>query len=181
MEESGLGRKLSCSLQDSGPAAPAAKPRQRNALGRELSCSLQDSAGGAAGLAGAVLAGFAARTQGESAGTAGDRRDDRSAISADYLDRPGDTRHRCEACGGVTPASAAPGNQVDCRQAGGDDNWKAGRIAGSSGSGDRSSGGSRSGCVPSIVNASLRAICNTPAKTKTRIWIRSKLAPWRGS
>jgi len=159
--------------------APA-KPLQRNALGRELSCSLQDSAGDAAGLAGADLAGFAARTQGESAGTAGGSRGDRSAISADYPDRPGDTRHRCKACGGDIPAGVAPGNQFDCRQAGGDDNVKAERVAGSSGSGDLSSGGSRSGCVTSIVTAPLRAIRNMPAKTKTRIRIRSKLAPSGG-
>ena len=37
--------------------------------------------------------------------------------------------------------------------------------------------GSGSGCVPSIVNALLRATRNTPVKTKTSIWIRSKLAP----
>ena len=148
---------------------------EESGLERKLSCSLQDSAGDASGLAGADLAGCAARTQGESASTAGDSRDDRSAISADYPDRPGDTRHQCGACGGDILGGAASGNHVDCKQADGDDNGKAETVGGSSDSGDCSSGGSESECEPSIVNASLRTIRNTPAKMKMRIAIRRKL------
>jgi hypothetical protein len=49
-----------------------------------------------------------------------------------YLDR---ARHRCEACGSDIPGGAASGNQIGCKQAGGDDNGKAETVAGRSGSG----------------------------------------------
>ena len=152
LEESGLARKLSCSLQDALPGVPTAKPLPRNALGRKPSCSLQDSAGGACGLAGAELADFARWIQDGTAGTGGDNRDFACVISLGCPGRPGGTRHRCGACGGGIPGGAASGNQVDCTQAGADDNGKSEKPAGSSGNGD-SLGGSRSGYEPSIVNA----------------------------
>src|SRR5262249_40681450 len=67
-------------------------PEAVNALGRKPSCSLQDSACGAAGLADSGLGDFARRILG--AGTGGDNRYRGSAISAGCPGRLGGTRHR---------------------------------------------------------------------------------------
>ena len=166
LEESGLGRKLSCSLQDARPGVPTAKPLPRNALGRKLSCSLQDSASGACGLVGAGLADCARRIQGGTADTGGNNRDCVCAISLDCPGRPAGTRRRCGAGDGDIPGGAASGNPVDCTQASADDSGKAERLAGSSDNGDHSSDGSKSGCEPSIVKAPLRqSVCRVAIKS----------------
>ena len=154
LEESGLGKEPSCSLQDAACLAPAAKPRPRNALGPKPSCSLQDSAGGAAGLAGAELAGCAPPTQGGSAGTAGDNPDGGRAISAGCPGRPGGTRDRFQSCDDDNPAVAADDSRGVHKRSGEGGTGKAGTVVGSNGSGGRSSVGSGSGCEPLILSAS---------------------------
>src|SRR5262249_39138573 len=133
-----------------------------NALGRKLSCSLQDSAGGACGLAGAGPADCARRIQGGCADTGEDNPDFVCAISLGCPGRPGGTRHRCGACGGDIPVGAASGNRAGRKQAGQGGNGKAERLAGSSDNDDHSSDGSKSGCEPLIVCTSSEA----PAKQR---------------
>src|SRR5271167_613194 len=153
-EESALGKKLSCSLQEARPPVPIAKPRRQNVLGPELSCSLQDAASGAAGPADADLAGYAGQTRGGSAGTGGDNRDGGRAICADCPGRPDGTRGRLRSSGGGTRAGAAADNRGDRKPVAEDEKGKAETAGDNNGSGDRSWDGSGSGCEPFIVSAS---------------------------
>lgn len=140
IEESGLGEKLSCSLQDSGPEVPTAKPQKSNALGRKLSCSLQVSAGGVACLAGAELAGYDLRIRGASAGTAGNKLEGGGAISADCPDRPGGKRGRFRFCGGGNLANDGADSLGLHMRSDGDGNGKVETAVDNKGIGDHSSG-----------------------------------------
>jgi len=137
-DKSGLGRKLSCSLQGARPPAPEAKPRRRNALGPELSCSLQDAASGAAGPADADLAGYSRRIRGGSADTGGDNPDGGRAISADYPGRPDGTEDRFRSSGGGSRAGAGADNRGDRKPVAEDEKGKAETAGDNNRSGDRS-------------------------------------------
>ena len=155
-DKSGLGRKLSCSLQEIRPPAPAAKPRRQNALDPELSCSLQDAEGGAVGPAAAGLPGYVGRTRGGSAGSGGDNRDGGRAISADCPGKLDGTEGRLRSSGGDSLAGAVADSRSDRRPTGAGKKGKAETAGDNNGSGDRSWGGSGGGCEPFIVSASSR-------------------------
>jgi hypothetical protein len=177
---SALANEPSCCLQDARHLDPRAKLQPSNALSPKLRCCLQDAPIGASDRVGVASAGSAPQPRDEVHGTASNSPDAGRATCVDSLDTLACRRDRKRFSAGDSRADVVAGSRDDCKRTDEGKNGKAETSGCSNGSGDRSSGGSESGCEPSIVTASLRAIRNMPVKTKTGIWIRSKLTPTRG-
>jgi hypothetical protein len=143
-EESAASRQPDCSLQDRRRRGPVARPQRRCASGPQPNCSLQDAGGGLFDY-GAAVAGDSARPpRDDPAGIASDSRDGHPATSSGYPARPGRRGHQSGSCAGDTPGGAAAGMRAGYKRVVEDGKRQAGRLAGSNGNSDYSSGGSGS-------------------------------------
>src|SRR5271157_829913 len=161
---SGLANEPSCCWQDARHPVPAAKPQPPNALSPKLRCCWQDAPGGVSDRAGVAAGGSAPQPLDEVGGTASNSPDAGRATCADSPDTLADRRDRKRSSAGDSRADVAAGSQDDCKRTGQGKKGRAETVACSKGSGDRSSGGSRSGREPPIVSASLPATRTSPQK-----------------
>ena len=152
--ESRLANELSCCLQDARHPLPTAKLRPPNALSPKLRCCLQDAPVGASDRAGVVAGGSAPPPGDGVGGTASNSPDAGHATCVDSPDTLVGRRDRKLSSAGDSRADVAADSWHDCMRTGEGKKGRAETVGGSSGSGDRSSGGSRSGCEPFIVSAS---------------------------
>ena len=132
--ESGAWKRPGCSLQALPPRGQPAIPRRLNALDREPRCSLQADRYAASDRDAVAADGCGLPRRDGSASSSSDSRDAPHATSAGCRRSLERIQNRPNAsCAGIRYA-AWPDTPADCKRLGRDGAWKAGKLAGNTGS-----------------------------------------------